>query len=218
MSKPVIAALAVVFLAAGVLTIVTAAVMLKRQKSHDEEPLVEQVDEEWRDVKWIKDFKLTERSGKTFDSRSMQSQVWVASFFFAACPTECKLQNNHVAGIAREFGPKGVTFVSITCDPKNDTPARLRDYANQFDADEKQWLFLTGDVLHIQRIGAERFSLAVLDSEEGPTHSSRLVVVDRNGEIRGRYDWKDPAELTELKLMLNKCLAEEPGEKGKEAT
>jgi protein SCO1/2 len=218
MSKPVIAALAVVFLAAGVLTIVTAAVVFNREGPKEKEPVAEQADERWRDVKWIKEFKLTERSGKTFDSRSMKGEVWVASFFFAACPTECKLQNNHLASIARDYGPKGVTFVSITCDPKNDTPARLREYANRFNADDNQWLFLTGDLLHIKRIGAERFSLAVVDSDEGPTHSSRLVVVDRNGEIRGRYDWHDASELTAMKLMLNECLAEEPTEGGKEST
>jgi len=209
MSKPVIAALAVVFLAAGILTIVTAAVVFNRDDSADNNP-----DDGWRDAAVIRDFKLTERSGKTFDSKSLDGQVWVTSFFFASCPTECVLQNNHVATLAREFGPKGVTFVSITCDPANDTSARLRDYANQFNADPERWLFLTGDLADIQLIGEKRFKLTV----EQSTHSSRLAVVDRNGEIRGAYDWKDQADLTNLKLMLNKCLAEEPAESGKEST
>ena len=146
--------------------------------------------------------------------KSLQGKVWVTSFFFASCPTECLLQNNQVATLAREFGPKGVTFVSITCDPATDTPARLRDYANRFNANADQWLFLTGDLSDIQLIGEKRFKLTV----EQSTHSSRLAVVDRDGNVRGAFDWKDPAELTKLKLMLNKCLAEEPTEKRKETT
>lgn len=198
MSKPLIAGLAVVFLAAGVLTVVTAAVVFNR-----EEKVAAPV-EDWRDVKWIKEFTLTERSGKRFDSRSMQGKVWVASFFFASCPVECLKQNNHIAALQREFGPQGVTFVSITCDPETDTPARLREYANRFQADADQWLFLTGDLLHIRRIGAERFSLGV----DRSTHSSKLVVVDRSGEVRGHFAWDDPAELTKLKLLLDECLDE----------
>lgn len=224
MSKTLIAGLAVVFLSAGVLTFVTAGSPFSRKddkkqskESDDGKNQPSQLadadgtGEDWKNIKWIKEFELTERSGKKFDSRSMDGQVWVASFFFASCPVECVNQNNQVAALAREFGPKGVTFVSITCDPENDSPARLRDYANRFKADEKQWLFLTGDQLHIRRIGAERFALGV----DKATHSSRLVVVDRNGEVRGRFRWETPAELTKLKLMLHKCLGEKPstGEK-----
>lgn len=205
MSKPVIAALAVVLLAAGALTVVTAAVVFNRNSGDPEGP--PSPSQDWRNVGEVKDFTLTERSGRQFDSKSLDGEVWVASFFFASCPTECTFQNRTVAALQREFGPKGVTFVSITCDPANDTPARLRDYANRFNADPDQWLFLTGDLSDIQRIGKERFKLPV----EQSTHSSRLVVVDRSGNIRGAFQWKDPADLTELKLMLNKCLAEEPG-------
>jgi len=211
MSKPVIAALAVVLVSAGILTLVTTAMVFNRDSV---ERQGNSSNGEWRNVGEIKDFVLTERSGTQFDSRSLDGEVWVASFFFASCPTECQFQNEAVAGLQREFGPKGVKFVSITCDPANDTPARLRDYANRFNADPDQWLFLTGDLSDIQRIGQERFKLNVKQS----THSSRLVVVDRNGSIRGAFEWKDPADLTKLKLMLNRCLAEEPGEARKQST
>ena len=39
----------------------------------------------------------------------------------------------------------GVKFVSISVDPKNDTPEVLTAYAERFQADRARWLFLTGD-------------------------------------------------------------------------
>ncbi|MEX2025841.1 MAG: SCO family protein, partial [Pirellulaceae bacterium] len=131
-------------------------------------------------------------------------KVWVVSFFFASCPSICRQQNNRVEELAREFGPQGVTFVNITVDPANDTPAVLRKYAHSFHADEKQWLFLTGELEHIQRIGAEIFRLPTKEQ----AHSERLIVVDRWGKIRGSFHWREYEQVVAMKQQLAELLAE----------
>ncbi len=153
---------------------------------------------------WLKEFTLTERSGKTVSSKDLEGQPYVTSFFFASCPAYCMQQNQKVAGVASEYGPKGVKFVSITVDPDNDTPAVLREYAHKLKADEKDWLFLTGDQRYIARVGAEMFQVVA----EKLTHSEKLVVSDKWGNIRGYYYWNNPAEMAEMRTMLDKLLAE----------
>lgn len=148
--------------------------------------------------KWINEFTLTERSGETFDSRDLAGKVWVASFFFATCPSYCVQQNQHIKGLQDELADQDVTFVSITCDPKNDTPEKLREYARRFDADPQRWLFLTGDLTYIRRIGAEKFGQPVHEQ----THKNNLVVVDKWGTPRGSFDWNDEAEMKELRELL----------------
>ncbi len=103
-----------------------------------------------------------------------------------------------------------VVFLSITCDPDNDTPAALTQYASIFSADPKHWLFLTGDLLLLRRIGAEMYELAV----DTQTHSEHLVLVDRWGKVHGRYRWRNhPGELTEMKQAFAELLAQtEPPE------
>jgi protein SCO1 len=159
---------------------------------------------------WLKEFTLTERSGKTVSSKQLEGQPYVTSFFFASCPGYCMQQNQKVAGVAAEYGPKGVKFISISVDPENDTPAVLREYAHRLKADEENWLFLTGDQRYIARIGAEMFSVVA----EKLTHSEKLVVSDKWGNIRGRYYWNNPAEMAEMRTMLDTLLAEteEPDE------
>ncbi len=153
---------------------------------------------------WLKEYTLTERSGKKFHSRDLAGKVHVVNFFFSKCPTVCRTQTAAVQAIAKEFGPQEVVFLSITCDPANDTPAVLSVYAKEFAADPNQWLFLTGDLLYLRRVGGEMYDLPV----DVGTHSELLVVVDKWGQIRHRFSWKDAKEMAEMKQFLTELLAE----------
>ena len=155
------------------------------------------------DKEWLTDYTLTERSGESFSSKELDGDVHVVSFFFATCPHYCTFQNRKVSELHKEFGDQGVKFVSITCDPTNDTPAALNKYAKQFGADEN-WLFLTGDMLYLRRIGAEKYQVAVAPQ----THTERLIVVDRWGKIRNTFHWNNGEQIAEMKKLLAELLAE----------
>ncbi|MCH5375926.1 MAG: SCO family protein [Planctomycetes bacterium] len=153
----------------------------------------------------IVDFSLTDSDNIEFDSRDLRGQVWVASFFFSTCPSVCREQNEIARRLCREFGPKDVRFVSITCDPQVDTPERLKDYARLYEADPEEWLFLTGELDQISQIGQESFQLGV----GYRTHSDRFVAVDKWGWVRGVYDWHDPRQLDALKENLEQLIHED---------
>ena len=149
-------------------------------------------------------FQLTERSGETFDSQQMQGQVWVASFFFTACPGACLKLNHAIADLQKELPDLPVRFVSITVDPANDTPEALRKYADLMHADAQRWLFVTGELAEIRRIAADSFQLSV----DRITHSDRMLVVDRQGKIRGSYRATDDNQVRLMKKKLAEVLAE----------
>ncbi len=224
MNGKVIAAVAVVFVAAGVLMLATVSAItlrnLRESSKNDQPPTSKAIyvgKDDWKNVKIIKEFSLTERSGREFDSKELDGKVWVVSFFFSSCPSTCKDQNGHVARLQKEYGPKGVTFVSISCDPETDTPERLREYAHSFNADPKHWLFLTdddGELLHVQRIGAEVFAVHV---DKG-VHMNRFTVVDKWGKVRGHFEWTDPAQLAQLEKALDELLAEASPPEDEDAT
>jgi protein SCO1/2 len=153
----------------------------------------------------LKEFALIDRTGKTVRSRDLDGQVRVSSFFFSACPSICRQQNRRVEELVKEFGPQGAKFLSITCDPDTDTPAVLAEYARQFHAPEKEWHFLTGELLYLRRVGAEMYQLPV----DKQVHSENLIVQDKWGNIRGRYHWNDAAEMAAMKRKLTGLLAEQ---------
>ena len=152
----------------------------------------------------IPDFKLTERSGREFDSQSMKGHVWVASYFFASCPAACLQLNQALAGLQTDPDLKDVQFVSITCDPANDTPEVLRMYAGRFAADAKRWQFLTGKLDQVLAIGMGCFNVPVAQQ----THSQRAIVLDRNNCIRGYFSLTDADEVDRMRIRLKELLAE----------
>jgi protein SCO1/2 len=196
--------LALLLAAAGTLMIITAAALRRTKSQITVRSLGSQVDESWKTQDWLDEYQLLERSGKVFESRDLKGQVHVVSFFFASCPGPCTRQNNQLAILAREFGPKGVTFLSITCDPKRDTPPVLKDYAAKLNADPKQWLFLTGDLGLIRRVGAEKYSVPV----DEMTHTEKFLVYDRWGQRRGQFNWNKADELNQLRLLVDQLVKE----------
>jgi protein SCO1/2 len=207
-------AAAIVCLAAGLLTFVTAA--SSRLRPADVEVRTLSVVPEPSPApapaaEWMKEYTLTERSGATFHSRELQGQVHVVNFFFSSCPSVCRLQSGKVRELAQQFGPQGVRFLSITCDPQTDTPAALQQYARLFDADPEDWLFLTSDDLnYLRRVGAEVYQVPV----EKQLHSERLIVVDQQGTLRGAFHWNQPPEMVELRKTLQLLLAEGKARQG----
>lgn len=153
---------------------------------------------------WMTDFVLTERSGQAVSSDDLQGHPYVVSFFFSTCPSICVQQNQKVQELQREFKGTGVRFVSISVDPATDTPEVLREYSARFAADPQQWLFMTGDLLYIRRVGAEVFRLAV----DEKFHTEKLVLVDPQGEITGYYDWPEPRQFAQLKTDIRAMLSE----------
>jgi protein SCO1/2 len=153
---------------------------------------------------WMEGFTLTERSGKLVQWKDLDGQVRVTSFFFSSCPANCLQQNLKVREIQQAYANKDVVCVSITCDPDIDSPERLREYAAKLNASPDQWLFLTGRLIYIRRVAGELFGVA-LDKQ---THSERLIVCDKWGKVRGAYLWNKLDEMAELRIMVDKLLAE----------
>ena len=155
------------------------------------------------DEELIKQFRLTRRDEAEFSAEELKGHPWVGSFFYSTCPHECRKQNQQMKELHAEFAEKGVKFLSITCDPRADTAARLQKYALDFTSDAQHWLFLTGDLEYIRRVGR-----ALRVSVHEQSHTRIFVVVDKWGQIRGHFNWKDPLKFDAMRKLLGELAAE----------
>jgi cytochrome oxidase Cu insertion factor (SCO1/SenC/PrrC family) len=157
---------------------------------------------------YLTEFTLTERSGKKVGTADLVGKVSVTNFFFTTCPAECKRQQAVFDTVQREYGPQGVQFVSITCDPQIDTPSRFNWYVNDQRYDiarnGEAWWFLTGDLLYIRRIAFEYYGVPL----DRFTHTEKFEVRDKWGNPRGSFSWKDEIGLVDLKRKLDELLVE----------
>ncbi len=147
-------------------------------------------------------FLLTNRDGREVSSASLEGKPWVASFIFTRCPGPCPKMTAKMAKLGEQL-PPGFTRVSFSVDPEHDTPAVLTAYAERYQA-PPSWLFLTGGREAIYELANLGFKLLAAPAEdaaspEGPIlHSTRFVLVDGEGRIRGYYDAFDPVEENRL--------------------
>ena len=138
-------------------------------------------------------FTLTERSGQPFRSSQMSGKIWVADFFFATCPGICAALSSQMQQV--HAAVPDIALISISTDER-DTPEVLRDYAARHKADDR-WFFLTGKKANVFHLGNDGFKLVLadntaVDAKEQFIHSGMIVLVDREGKIRGYYDAVGP--------------------------
>ena len=159
----------------------------------------------------VADFSLTERSGRVIQRADLSGKTWVAAFIFTRCAGPCAQVSRSMADLQRDLaGNDDVVLVSFTVDPEFDTPQVLQAYAQRYGADPDRWLFLTGNRDEIYPLIRASFLLGV-ERNQGPgsqpgyevEHSTKLVLVDRRGHIRGYFDSTGTGELPELERRIS---------------
>ncbi len=138
----------------------------------------------------VPDFSFTNQDGKVITNQDFKGKVYVVEFFFASCPTICPKMHKSMLKIQDTFfGNPNFAIVSITIDPKRDTPEALHRYAKEHQVTLKNWHFLTGDKEAIYKLANKGFTLYAGENEEaegGFEHSGLFALIDKEGYIRSR--------------------------------
>ena len=194
------------FVVAGVL-IFGASRLFRSSERHDVEvmpPLGE-----------IPAFRFTTQEGKPLTREDLLGKVWVADFVFTRCNGPCPVMTSRMAELAKGLTKaKDVRVVSISVDPEHDTPAVLAGYASRMDADPARWIFLTGPKPEIDAFARKgMFQVLAYDDKGVPTHSTRFLVIDRDGRIRRTRNLDEPELVQKLFMDIGNLLRESGGGK-----
>ena len=155
----------------------------------------------------LPDFALTNQHGHALSLADLEGKVWVADFIFTSCPTICPPMTDEMTRLQDEFpSESALRFVSFSVDPERDTPAVLSRYADSFGADHSRWFFLTGEKALIYQLAHDGFNLAVGHQGSEILHSTRFVLVDRQGNVRGYYDSRNKTNLQRLRRDISTLL------------
>jgi len=157
----------------------------------------------------VPDFSLTDQTGQSVTLNDLKGKVWVADFIFTNCGGTCPLMTEKMRKLANDV-PADVHLVSFSVDPARDTPKALAAYAAEHGASRDRWLFLTGGKQAMIDICMKGFKLPL--DEQGGTpaepiaHSTRFVLVDKHGEIRGYYSGTEDDEVKRLAADAKRLL------------
>lgn len=147
----------------------------------------------------VPDVELLDQDGEQgrFVSEIIGENLAVITFTFTRCRTICprligifkRLQEQ----VAAELG-KGLVMLTVSVDPVNDVPERLKQHAEQLKA-YPGWSFLTGDQKTVNGLlkAVEVYAPDILD------HPPTVYVVDGKRNVWSRmYGFPAPDQIVEV--------------------
>ncbi len=158
-------------------------------------------------------WSLIDENGKAFSSTQMQGKIYVADFFFTRCTSICPKMSTQLTRVQDVFANNPeVQLLSFSVDPTHDSPEKLQAYAQNYDAKPDKWHFLTGTRQQIYPLAVKGYYIPVADASEYDKavktpdetfiHSEKLILVDKQGYIRGFYDGTDKKDVDRLILEI----------------
>jgi cytochrome oxidase Cu insertion factor (SCO1/SenC/PrrC family) len=125
---------------------------------------------------YFTDLELQTQDGRTvrFYSDVLAGRTVLINVIYTNCKDACPMITQQLNGVRKQipelFG-KDVFFVTLTSDPKRDTPQALKRFAKEQGADVGGWTFLTGRSEHVAHILKKLGQFA----QEVESHSTMLI-------------------------------------------
>jgi protein SCO1/2 len=160
-------------------------------------------------------FSFTNQEGQQLTNEDVKGKIYVVEYFFTTCKGICPKMNENMSKVYEAFrGNEDVKILSHTVDPKKDTVGAIKAYSLRYEADPRQWYFLTGDKKELYDMARYSYLVtasddtAAVDIESDFIHTDRFVLVDRWGNIRGQYEGTNPAAVGQLIGDIKELLKE----------
>jgi protein SCO1/2 len=150
-------------------------------------------------------FTLQTQDGRIVRNGDLAGHPSVVSLIFTRCQIFCPRLTERMATLGPRL-PAGVRRLSLSVDPAYDTPPVLAAYAKEHGAVASDWWFLTGSEPDVRSLVVQGMKLGVVATpaddphaaQEQITHSTKLVLLDGAGRIRGYYDAFDEESIVAL--------------------
>jgi len=157
----------------------------------------------------VPDFKLTNQNGKIIHLDQYKGKALLLTFIYTRCPMQdyCPRMNHNFAEVDKSLAAYPALYsrthlLSISFDPKNDTPAVLKRYGQAYEGDRTgflHWEFAVPPQKELKQL-TEWFDVGISDSPDGSiTHSLSTVLIGKDGKVAAYYpsnEWT-PAEVVQ---------------------
>lgn len=159
--------------------------------------------------------EFLDQNGQVLKVANLKGKVVLFNFIYTQCSTVCPIQTKQLIEIQKSFpaeAKKQMQFVSVSLDPRNDTPKKLKAYAKNMQVDFSSWTFVTGkpdDIKHLAdqlslfgNPAANRNANVVRPND----HSTHLWLVSKNGQLMMQYSGLsiDKARISKEMTQLTK--------------
>lgn len=142
-------------------------------------------------------YSLIDQSSQRVSSEAARGEVVLYNFGYAACGDACAGTESTMREVYSRLGEVdlgddvAMRLITLTLDPRNDTPEVLRAEAERVGADGETWLYVTGDSEHVENVVRAGFRVWYEEREDGGiAFDPTFILVDGWGVIRGEYKYE----------------------------
>jgi protein SCO1/2 len=166
----------------------------------------------------VTNFSLTDQDGRMVSQADWRGQICVVDLIFTRCLGPCPVVSATMAQLQAALpASPPVRLVSLTSDPAHDTPEVLKKYGERFGARPGVWAFLTGPKEMVRHLAIEELKLSMSDKPPAERatpvdlviHSTRLVLLDPQGRIRGYFDGETTACIPAILAAIRQLNSEQ---------
>ena len=144
----------------------------------------------------VPSFELDNFDGIPFTEKKLDNKITVASFIFTQCEGACPIMSTNMGLLQKRFlDSDALQFVSITTDPDYDSSSVLKEFSDKYSS-KNNWFFLRGNINDVVELSEDGFFLSASLLPVG--HSTRLVLIDKDRNIRKYYEGTVDANIVEL--------------------
>lgn len=158
-------------------------------------------------------FSFINQLGDTIKSQNTDGKNYVAEFFFTTCKSICPIMNKNMMLVSEKIkGDKEFKILSHTVKPYEDSVPVLYNYAQQHNADNTQWYFLTGNKEELYHMARYSYLVTTDSIQRGSdefVHTQLFVLVDKDRHIRNYYDGTSEADVRKLILDIDSLKKEQ---------
>ena len=134
----------------------------------------------------VPNFSLTNFDGEEVTSSILDNKITIVNFMFTQCEDACLIMSENLSLLQERFAQSNdIQFLSITTDPDFDSLEILNDYQRKYSK-KNNWFFARGNIIDIINLSEKGFFLSAKLLPAG--HSTRLILVDQNNQIRKYYE------------------------------
>ena len=144
----------------------------------------------------VPSFSLINFDGSVITEKQLDNKISIVSFIFTQCEGACPIMSENMSILQERFASSNdIQFLSITTDPDYDTLEVLNEYSSNY-SNKNNWYFLRGNIIDVIELSEKGFFLSAALLPAG--HSTRLVLVDKQLNIRKYYEGTIESNIFEL--------------------
>ncbi len=161
----------------------------------------------------IAPFSLIDQHGDTINEKTISNKIYIADFFFTACPGICPKLTKNLKLVQEAFkDDPQVILLSHSVTPDKDDTTALKRYAANYGVKDNKWFLLTGNKDAIYTLARKSYfadeDLGMKKDVNDFLHTENMFLIDKKRRIRGIYKGTSQLEMENI-IMDIKLLEQE---------